>query len=229
MIADKEDRVLTATVAGLAKEGFEVLTATIATRAGVGTGTLFRTFATKELLVAATYPYVLAQLTLPLPEQTPRPGETLRAVLARWWEGSALAALAQPDVFACWRLWRGSARAVPGLRYGPFAGVRALFYQALGDSARSGLQVLAAAVVPGLAAQWLVAVEQAQLGLRGPGSTAPADALPLLRQLYAAWWRSTGLADTLAAVPAAAIVAQRASLAAVLQRAGAVHSPEGPF
>lgn len=80
MIADKETRVWAAAVACVADYDFQVPTARIAAHAGVGEATLFRTFATKDLLLAATYPYVLVQLTATL---GPRLGEALREVGAQ--------------------------------------------------------------------------------------------------------------------------------------------------
>jgi AcrR family transcriptional regulator len=193
MIADKADRLLAATVACLATQGFTVSSATLAAQAGVGEGTLFRTFPSRAALLAATYPYVLTRLTPSLP--SPQPGARLQAVLAAWWLAAAEEALAQPAVFACWRLWRGSASADPGLVYGPFATVRVLLHQALGQLPQLPVGLLPPrAVVPLFTAQWAAAVELAQAG-------PSAEARPLLQTLFTSWWASTGWSDKLAAVP----------------------------
>jgi AcrR family transcriptional regulator len=202
MIADKQDVLLAAAVACMATQGFQVPSLTLAQAAHVGEGTLYRTFSDKAALLAATYPYVLAQLTAPLAAAGPRPGERLQAVLARWWEATALAALAQPAVFACWRLWRGAAQAPPESVYGPFARVRPLLQQALGRlGARRQGRLPAGAVVPLLAGQWLVAVELAQAALALTPQAEPASQRPLLQALYASWWASTGWEAELAAEP----------------------------
>jgi AcrR family transcriptional regulator len=202
MIAAKEDVLLAAAVACMATQGFQVPGLTLANAAHVGEGTLYRTFDDKAALLAATYPYVLAQLTAPLAEGGPRPGERLQAVLARWWEATALVALAQPTVFACWRLWRGAAQAPSDCIYGPFAAVRPLLQQAVGRlNARSQGRLPAGAVVPLLAGQWLVAVELAQAALARTPGAEPSSQRPLLQALYAGWWASTGWAAELLAEP----------------------------
>lgn len=204
MIAAKEDRLLAATVACLATHGFQVSSASLATAAGLGEATLFRTFGSKAALLAATYPYVLAQLTAPLTATGPRPGERLQAVLARWWEDTALAALAQPAVFACWRLWRGAASAAPERVYGPFAAARPLLHRAVGGmGARTPSRLPTQAVVPLLTGQWLVAVELAQSALAQTPDAEPTSQRLLLQALYAGWWASTGWAAELPAEPAA--------------------------
>lgn len=205
MIANKEEKILAATIDCLATHGFQASTSQLATAAGVGEATLFRSFENKLALLAATYPYVLTQLTAGLAEASPRPGESLRAVLARWWEVTALAALAQPTVFACWRLWRGSASPPNDYLFGPFASVRPLLHQALGAvGARQRGPVPPRAVVPVLAAQWGLAVELAQARQATQPAGMLAGPLPLLQALYASWWASTGWDDALPAQPAAA-------------------------
>lgn len=205
MIANKEEKILAAAVACLATHGFQASTSQLALAAGVGEATLLRPFANKAALVAATYPYVLAQLTADLAQAGPQPGESLRAVLARWWELTAQAALAHPAVFACWRLWRGSANAPSDSLFGPFAGVRPLLHQALGTvGVRQRGPVPTWAVVPGLAAHWGIAVELAQVRQATQPEWASAGALPLLQALYASWWTSTGWEEALPAQPAAA-------------------------
>lgn len=211
----KDTRLLHATVVCLAEQGFQVPSKVLAARAGIPEPTLFRTFPTKAALLAATYPYVLAQLTAPLAGQGPQPGERLCAVLARWWTLTAAAALAAPAVFACWRLWRGSARAVPGLPYGPFAAARPLLHRALGPrSPHPTGRLPARAVVPLLAAHWAGSVELA-LG------TAEADRAALLGGLFASWWASTGWPAELPAEPAPASLSGIARLVQQYEPAGA--------
>lgn len=192
--------MLEAAVACLAELGFRVPLATLAARAQLGQATVLRPFRTKQALLDATAPYVLTQLTAPVLAHPPQPGETLYALLNRWWEATAVVALQQPASFACWRLWRGATAAPPAVRYGPFAPVRALLPQAMGPMARYQLLLPPPAVVLTLAAQWLVA-----LALAGAGAAVPVvDLAPsqgLRQALFAQWWGSTGLAATLAAVP----------------------------
>lgn len=231
MLPASDDRVLAATVTCLAEHGFQVSTATLAAGAQVGEATLFRRYRTKQALLAATGPYVLTQLTAAA--TPPQPGETLKQLLARWWENAAAVALREPALFACWCLWRTAAGAPPAVRYGPFAAARALLHQTLNPAARRALRLPTPAVVPTLAAQWLVAVE---LTTSGPQATAAEKAGDQAQRqaVFASWWASTGLADQLAAVPVpgrGAVSPPLTGLAALQQRYGLLplSAPTGDF
>jgi len=171
-------------------------TADIAQHAGVSVGTLFRTFPTKEDLLDNVYAYAMTQLQQPLlvGPGSPQRGENLTKLLQRWWHLSAQVALAQPHVFAFWRLYRPAAHPAPLL--GPFEPVPGLLARALARATFSRTKPLPVPVmVAALVGQWTAALD---LVLTDPTcQTDPALRQLVLERAYAGWWQGLGVSDYL--------------------------------
>jgi len=175
-------------------------TAEIARHAGVSNGTLFRLFPTKEDLLDNVYAYAMSQLQQPLlaGPGAPQRGEHLTKLLQRWWHLPAQVALAQPHVFAFWRLYRHAARsaAQPTVLLGPFESVGGLIERALARNTWSRTKPLPVPLmVAALAGQWTAALD---LVLTDPACQADASLRQLvLERAYAGWWQGLGLSDYL--------------------------------
>jgi hypothetical protein len=125
-----------------------------------------------------------------------RPGETLHAQLARWWQLLAQAALVQPAAFAFWRQYRTSCAPLatdqPDL--GPFVPFLAHVEPVLAAPPAGQEATLATSptlLAEWLAAQWLAAVEVSLSNHRCRAQ--PTLCAHLLDQACAGWWLSTGL------------------------------------
>ena len=167
-------------------------------------GSFYRLIGTKDRLLEAVYTYALDQLLVPLPagEAAP-PRQGLHGQLARWWQQLADAALAHPEAFAFWRLYRTSLYPLANDRpdLGPSMLLLAHLRPVLPSSPAGGAPTFSATLLAELlAAQWLAAVEVA---LSNPGCRAqPALRAHLLVQAYAGWWRTTGLPHDTPAIAA---------------------------
>lgn len=175
-------------------------TADIAKHAGVSVGTLFRTFPTKEDLLDNVYAYAMTQLQQPLlaGPGSPQRGEYLTKLLQRWWHLPAQVALAQPHVFAFWRLYRTSVYAAthPAPLLGPFEPVPGLLERALARNTWSRTKPLPTALMgAAFIGQWTAALD---LVLTDPTCQAEAPLRQLvLERAYTGWWQGLGLSDFL--------------------------------
>ena len=97
-------------------------------------GSLYRLIHSKATLLDAVYAYALGLLLAPLAGSgaPTTKYESLREQLRRWWLQLAAAALAQPDAFTFWCLYRSSVYepAPPPPVLGPFAQLPAQLRQA---------------------------------------------------------------------------------------------------
>jgi AcrR family transcriptional regulator len=173
----------------------------IAVAAGLSHGSFYRLVGSKDELLEAV-DYALDQLQAPLP--TASPAQALHEQLARWWQQLATAALAHPEAFAFWRLYRTSYYPLTTSRpdLGPFvpflAQVEPVLAALPGGSAAHTFS--ATLLTELLAAQWLAAVEVVLANASCRSHIALRE--QVLAQTYLGWWRTTGLPRDTPPIPA---------------------------
>lgn len=71
-------------------------------------GSFYRLIRSKDALLEAVYTYAIEQFSVPLLGGGPatEPPPSLHVQLGQWWQQLADAALAHPEAFAFWRLYR---------------------------------------------------------------------------------------------------------------------------
>jgi AcrR family transcriptional regulator len=178
----------------------------LASAAGLSHGSFYRLIGSKDDLLEAVYVYAIDQLAVPLPGDGPatRPSPGLHGQLAQWWQLLADAALAYPEAFAFWRLYRTSYYPLANDRpdLGPFVPFLAQVGPVLPALPTLAAPAFSPALLAGLlAAQWLAAME---VVLTNSGCRAQSTLRArVLTQAYAGWWQTTGLPlDTPAIAPA---------------------------
>lgn len=182
-------------------QGFHAThTTEIADLADIGVGSLFRTFRTKELLIEATYAYAVRQLAAPLDNGVgeAQRGEYLHRLLQRWWMLTAQAAVATPQAFDMWRLYRGQLRTTdhPEPPLGPFASIPEVVAQALASSRWATAKSISLPLLgASLAAQWTAAVEVVLWDQAC--QTDEQLTTQVLAQAYTGWWQGLGLSTSL--------------------------------
>jgi AcrR family transcriptional regulator len=181
---------------GLQATSIEELT----TALNVSTRALYQKLGNKATILEAVYAYATAQLLVGQPE-TVLAGEKLHDYLGRWWQQTATAAQADPRAFRYWQLYRISPHIAAAQEpvLGPFATLPELLSQLLAQSdVKQSADALPRPVLSRWwAAQWTAAVE---VVLTDPTCQArPEVGQRLLKQAYASWWQSLGVATTVLA------------------------------
>ena len=153
-------------------------------------GSFYRLIKSKDVLLEAVYTYAIEQFSVPLLGGGPatEPPPSLHGQLGQWWQQLADAALAHPEAFAFWRLYRTNLYPLASelLDLGPFVP-----FQAYVGPVLTALPAAAALLAALLVAQWLAAVE---VVLTNPSCRAQsALRVHVLTQAYAGWWQTTGL------------------------------------